>query len=101
MTRKGLIQKNLKRIHTVNKFCSIRSDLKKKIKNKSISLNERFVLLKELSKMPRDSSKVRIRNRCSITGRSRGIYRRFMLSRICIRLMAGNNELPGVRKSSW
>merc|ERR1712086_251061 len=101
MTRKGLIQKNLKRIYTVNKFCSIRSDLKRKIKDKSISLKERFIIHRKLSEMPRDSSKVRIRNRCSITGRSRGIYRKFMLSRICIRLMAGNNELPGVRKSSW
>jgi len=75
--------------------------LKSKIKNKSLSANEIFSAVLEMQKMPRDSSPVRVRNRCYLSGRSRGILPSFGLSRICFRSLASQNYLPGVSKLSW
>ena len=101
MTRKGIIQRNIKRVKLFNKFKVLRNSIKKKIYNKNCSVTKRFQMQKLFDKIPRNSSKVRIRNRCIVTGRGKGIYRLFMLSRICIREMAANGQLPGVIKSSW
>jgi len=101
MTKKSLIEKNLKRMILVNKLRNKRNNLKNEKYNKIISLSKRFNIQKKISFLPKDSSITRLRNRCVITGRSRGVYSKFMLSRMCIRSLASNNQLPGVKKSSW
>ena len=85
----------------VKKFRNRRFALKKQIKNKNLTLEERIKFQSKLSDLPRDSSKVRIRNRCRITGRARGVYRKFALSRIKIRELSMSGALPGVTKASW
>ena len=85
----------------VKKFCNRRFALKKQIKNKNLTLEERIKFQSKLNDLPRDSSKVRIRNRCRITGRARGVYRKFGLSRIKIRELSMSGALPGVTKASW
>ena len=101
MAKQSSIQKNLKRKLLVKKFKNKRYDLKLKIKNKNISLEEKIKLQSKINDLPRDSSRVRIRNRCEITGRARGVYRKFGLSRIKIRELSMSGVLPGVVKSSW
>ena len=101
MARQSLIQKNLRRKLIVNKYKSRRLTLKEKIRNKNLSLEERIKYQNELNDLPRDSSKVRIRNRCEITGRSRGVYRKFGLSRIKFRELSMSGNLPGIIKASW
>ena len=85
----------------VEKFKNRRLALKKQIKNKNLSLEERIKLQSKLNDLPRDSSRVRVRNRCKITGRARGVYRKFGLSRIKIRELSMSGALPGVTKASW
>ncbi|MFK8039755.1 MAG: 30S ribosomal protein S14 [Rickettsiaceae bacterium] len=101
MAKVSTIKKNNKRKKNVQRLAPKRAELKSKIYDKSISLEERFELVMKLSKLPRNSSKVRIRNRCAITGRPRGFYRKFGLSRHMLRFFAVRGELPGVIKSSW
>nr|WDB00685.1 ribosomal protein S14 [Cavernulicola chilensis] len=100
MAKKSMIQRDVKRINMTKKYKKKRFELKKQIKNASFT-NQKIELYKELDKLPRNSSAVRIRNRCWLTGRSRGYYRDFGLSRHLLREMAHNCELPGVTKSSW
>ena len=85
----------------VKKFSNRRFVLKKQIKNKNLTLEERIKIQSKLNDLPRDSSRVRIRNRCKITGRARGVYRKFGLSRIKIRELSMDGSLPGVTKASW
>ena len=85
----------------VTKYKQKRLALKNKIKNKNLALEERFKLQSKLNDLPKDSSRVRVRNRCEITGRSRGVYRKFGLSRIKLRELAMDGVLPGVIKASW
>ena len=101
MAKLSSIQKNLKRKLLVNKFRDKKFSLKKKVKNKELSLDERIKLYSKINELPRNASKVRVRNRCIITGRSRGVYRKFGLSRIKIRELSMAGMLPGVVKSSW
>lgn len=101
MAKQSAIQTNLNRERKVKKFANKRAKLKSIIMNKSLSLEERFDAQLKLAKLPRNSAKVRLRNRCSITGRPRGFYRRFGLSRIALRDLASSGDLPGVKKSSW
>ena len=101
MAKKSSIQKNLKRKLLVKIFKNKRLALKKKMKNKNLSLEEKIKLQSKINDMPRDSSRIRIRNRCELTGRSRGVYRKFGLSRIKIRELSMSGSLPGVVKSSW
>ena len=101
MAKLSSIQKNLFRKKLIKKYKSKRELLKSKIKDKNISLEERMVFQKKLNDLPRNSSSVRHRNRCEITGRSRGVYRKFGLSRIKIRELSMSGDLPGVVKSSW
>jgi small subunit ribosomal protein S14 len=72
-----------------------------KVKDRSLPMEDRLMAVRKLSEMPRNSAKVRIRNRCALTGRSRGVYRKFGLSRIKLRELASAGQLPGVVKSSW
>ena len=101
MAKTSSIQRNLKRIRLVKKFLKKREDLKKIIKNKKLPLEERFAAQLKLAKMPRNSAKVRIRNRCEITGRPRGVYRKLKISRIALRELASKGKIPGMTKSSW
>ena len=101
MAKQSSIQKNLNRKKIVKKFNNRRQSLKKKIMQKNLSMEERFKIQSKLNELPRDSSKIRVRNRCELTGRTRGVYRKFGLSRIKIRELSMTGALPGVVKSSW
>ena len=101
MAKQSSIQKNLNRINIVKKFNEKRQSLKKQIMKKDLSMEERFKIQSKLNELPRDSSKIRVRNRCKLTGRTRGVYRKFGLSRIKIRELSMSGALPGVVKSSW
>ncbi len=101
MAKASSIQKNKFRSKLINKFRSKRKSLKEKIKNKDITLEERIKLQNKLNDLPKNSSSIRYRNRCELTGRSRGVYRKFGLSRIKIRELSMSGDLPGVIKSSW
>ena len=101
MAKTSSIKKNLKRINLVNKFSKKREVLKKIIKNKKLPLDERFKAQLKLAKLPRSSSKTRIRNRCEMTGRPRGVYRKLKISRIALRELASRGIIPGMTKSSW
>ena len=101
MAKTSAIQRNLKRIRLSKKFSKKREELKKIIKNKKLPLTERFEAQLKLSKIPRNSAKTRIRNRCEITGRPRGVYRKLRISRIALRDLASKGKIPGMTKSSW
>lgn len=101
MAKSGSIQRNLKRERMSKRLDKKRSALKAQIYDKNLSLAERFELVTKLAALPRNSAKVRIRNRCELTGRPRGYYRKFKLGRSMIRSLAGSGELPGVVKASW
>ena len=101
MAKTSAIQRNLKRIQLVKKFFKKRETLKKIIKNKKLPLDERFKAQLKLAKLPRNSAKIRIRNRCEITGRPHGVYRKLKISRIALRELASAGKIPGMTKSSW
>ena len=101
MSKVSIIQRNKKRERVVAKYKKLREQIKAQCKAKDITLERRFELQKEIARLPRDSAQVRVRNRCAITGRPRGFYRKFGLSRIELRNHALDGKLPGVRKSSW
>ena len=101
MAKTSSIQKNLKRIKLVKKFAKKREELKKIINNKKLPLEERFKAQLKLSKLPKNSARIRIRNRCEITGRPHGVYRKLRISRIALRELASKGKIPGMTKSSW
>ena len=101
MAKVSSIQKNINRRELVKKFKNKRLLLKSKIKQKDLSMEERLILQKKLNELPRNTSPIRVRNRCELTGRTRGVYRKFRLSRIKIRELSMAGALPGVVKSSW
>ena len=101
MAKTSAVQRNLKRIKLAKKFEKKRRALKKIINNKKIDLAERFAAQLKLNKFPKNSSKIRIRNRCEITGRPHGVYRKLKISRIALREMASSGKIPGIIKSSW
>lgn len=102
MAKKSMIQRNLRRIKLCDQYREKREKLKSTIKNKDIPISKRFAAQNKLIKeLPRDSSKTRIRNRCALTGRPRGVYRKFGLCRIVLRDLCALGKIPGVTKSSW
>ncbi len=101
MAKLSSINKNNKRIKLANKYYKKRATLKKIIMNKKLPLEERFKAQQKLSKLPRNSSKVRVRNRCQITGRPHGVYRKLKISRIALRELGLQGKIPGMVKSSW
>jgi len=101
MAKTSSIKKNLKRIDLVKKFSKKREALKMIVKNRKLPLDERFKAQLKLAKLPRNSSKTRIRNRCEITGRPHGVYRKFKISRIALRELSLKGKIPGMTKSSW
>ena len=101
MAKLSSINKNNKRIKLVNKFYEKRKKLKKIVMNKNLSLDERFKAQQKLSKMPRNSAASRVMNRCQITGRPHGVYRKLKISRIALRQLGLEGKIPGMVKSSW
>ena len=101
MAKLSSVQKNLFRQKLIKKYKIKRDNLKAKIKDKNISLDERILFQNKLNDLPRNGSSIRHRNRCEITGRPRGNYRKFGLSRIKLRELSMTGNLPGVVKSSW
>ena len=101
MAKKSSINRNKKRIALTLKYANKRTNLKKIIMDKKLSLEERFIAQMKLSKLPRNSSKIRVKNRCEITGRSRGVYRKLKISRIILRQLSLEGKVPGMIKSSW
>ena len=101
MAKTSAIQRNLKRIKMSKKYENKRKKLKKIIMDKNINLNERFEAALKLAKLPKNSAKIRIRNRCEITGRPRGTYKLFGLGRGKLREIAFKGEIPGLTKASW
>ena len=101
MAKKSTVNRNKKRIALNLKFENKRKKLKEIIMNKKISLEERFKAQMKLSKLPKNSSKTRVKNRCEITGRSHGVYRKLKISRITLRQLSLEGKIPGMIKSSW
>ena len=101
MAKTSAIQRNLKRIKMSKKYDKRRKKLKDIVRNKNLPLNERFAAQLKLSKLPKNSSKIRIRNRCEITGRPHGVYRKLRISRIALRQLGLQGKIPGMIKSSW
>lgn len=101
MAKKSSIAKQRKRERMVKNKWEKREELKKVIYDMSKSVEERLAAVDTLNKMPKNSSKIRLRNRCQLTGRSRGFLRKFKLSRLCFREMASQGLIPGIVKASW
>ena len=101
MAKKAKVVKNMQRESMVQRFYERRSKLKNIIKDPKTSFEEKRLAYMKIEKMPRDANPIRIRRRCNLTGRPRGVYRRFGLSRISLREMANNGLIPGVTKASW
>jgi small subunit ribosomal protein S14 len=101
MARKSVVNRQLKRESLVNKYVEKRKLLKLIINNTSSSIEEKVAAQESLQKIPRDALPVRLRNRCQLTGRPRGVYKKFGLSRGKLREFAMNGEIPGVTKASW
>ena len=101
MAKKSSINRNKKRIALTLKYANKRTNLKKIIMDKKLSLEERFIAQMKLSKLPRNSSKIRVKNRCEITGRSHAVYRKLKISRITLRQLSLEGKVPGMVKSSW
>ena len=101
MAKLSAINKNNKRIKLSKKYYKKRLSLKKIIMDKKISLEERFKAQQKLSKLPRNSAKTRVMNRCEITGRPHGVYRKLKISRIALRDLGLAGLIPGMTKSSW
>ena len=101
MAKSCMVNREVKRIRMVQKYAVKRAELKAAIINTALSEEERTAAREKLNKMPRDSSPVRIRNRCSITGRPHGYYRKFGLGRNKLREAAMRGDVPGLVKASW
>lgn len=101
MAKKSKIVREHKLLKNVRKYSSLRAELKEVIKNPNVSPDEKLDAVAKLDRLPKTSSRTRLRNRCFKTGRPRGVIRRFNLSRICFREMALKGDIPGVTKSSW
>ena len=101
MPKTSALQRNQKRIRLVAKFAAKRAELKAALLNPATTDEEFFAAQKKLQKLPRNSSPVRVRNRCSLSGRPRAYNRKFGVSRIQIRELALAGKIPGVTKSSW
>ena len=101
MAKKSKINRNEQRKKMVAKYAARRAELKAIIRNPRTAFADRQLAQQQLHNLPRDASPVRVRNRCALSGRPRGYYRKFGLSRIALRDLALSGELPGVTKASW
>jgi len=101
MAKKSAVEKNERRKKLVKKYAEKRSALKAMAKDESLSLEERFNARLQLAKLPRNSAPNRVRNRCEVSGRPRGFYRKLKMSRIALRELGSLGKIPGLVKSSW
>ena len=101
MARKAVINRNARRIKLAEKYRARRAELRAVLKSLKATSEEKEAALRTLQKLPRDSCAVRVRNRCAITGRGRGVFRRFGLCRNMVRELSMSGKIPGVTKSSW
>ena len=101
MAKKSSIEKNRNRIKLVARYAGKRARLKEIANDKDLPIEDRFQAGLKLSEMPRNGAKIRVRNRCEITGRPRGFYRKFKMSRIALRELGSAGQVPGLVKSSW
>ncbi len=101
MAKVSAVQRDLKRRKLIKKYANKRAELKATIIDETKTPEERFNAMMKLSRLPKNSSKIRARNRCAVTGRPRSYHRKFGISRIMLRQLAAQGELPGVVKSSW
>jgi small subunit ribosomal protein S14 len=101
MAKTSMINRDLKRARIAKKYAARRTELKDRIRDPKLSQEERFLAVQQLQQLPRDASPVRQRNRCKLTGRSRGVYRKFGLGRHKVREAANRGEIPGLVKASW
>jgi small subunit ribosomal protein S14 len=101
MAKLALINREQKRRDTVRKFAAKRTELRAAIANTALSPEERYDARLKLQRLPRNRSPVRLRNRCALTGRPRGVFRKFGLARGKLREIAMRGEIPGVVKASW
>lgn len=101
MAKTSSVEKNKKREKLAKQYAARRARLKAVAENEALPMEERFAARLKLAELPRNSSKVRIRNRCELTGRPRATYRKFKLSRIALRELASTGQIPGMVKSSW
>ncbi|WP_422366189.1 30S ribosomal protein S14 [Pelagibius sp.] len=101
MAKKSAVEKNKARRKLVDRYAAKRAALKVTARDRTLPPEERFQAYLKLAELPRNSAKGRIRNRCQVTGRPRGVYRKFELSRISLRDLASIGQIPGMVKSSW
>ena len=101
MAKQSAIQKNNKRKRIVARDAKKRAELKAIMRDLTIPGEERFTAMLKLSSLPKNGARIRIRNRCALSGRPRGVYRKFELSRIAMRDLASSGYIPGMVKSSW
>lgn len=101
MAKVSSLEKNKRRRQLVDRYAAKRAELKAIILDRSKPLDERFAAQLKLNELPRNGSKVRVRNRCGVTGRPRAYYRKLGISRIALRDLGNTGKVPGVVKSSW
>jgi len=101
MAKTSSIEKNKRRARLAKQYAGRRARLKKIAMDKSVTMEERFAATLKLAELPRNSAKVRVRNRCEVTGRPRAYYRKLKMSRIALRIMGNDGKIPGMVKSSW
>ena len=101
MAKRSSIENNMKRRRIVASKKAARSVLSTALKNKDASFEDRITAMHKLAEMPRNSSATRVRNRCELTGRPRGYYRKFHVSRIALRELGNLGLIPGITKASW
>lgn len=101
MAKKSSVEKNKRRMKLVKRLKAKRQKLRAQARDQKLSPEDRFAARLKLAEMPRNSSATRVRNRCDLTGRPRGTYRKFRLSRMALRELASRGQIPGMVKSSW
>lgn len=101
MAKSAMVQRQLKREKLVAKYATKRAALKEIANNQELPMEERFKARLKLAALPRNSSATRLHNRCQVTGRPRGYYRKLKMSRIALRQLASDGQIPGMVKSSW
>ena len=101
MAKKSKVVKNIHRQKLVDKYKNKRKELLTIVKSPKTSIDEKRLAYMKLEKLPRDANPIRLRNRCEVTGRPRGFYRRVKLSRIALRELAASGQIPGMTKASW
>jgi len=101
MAKKSMVERQAKRLKTVKRFAARRDEYRKIIRSQTASDDEKLVAQQKLQALPRDASPVRLRNRCAISGRPHGYYRKFGLARNKLRESTMRGEMPGLRKASW